>query len=101
LQYDDAAVNRGLSGAKFGIKSCVEQNPPTKVPSAFSISLELWDFADEHGKVRDVRSHEAPALAKCLFDALMGLEFGPGKDSRLPPGSVFVTVNVDEGKEAH
>jgi serine/threonine-protein kinase len=95
LQYDDAAVTRGLSGAKFGIKSCVQQDPPKKIPNTFSISLELWDFADEHGKVRDVRTHESAPLAKCLRDALMGLEFGPGKDAKLPPGSMFIVVDVD------
>jgi serine/threonine-protein kinase len=95
LQYDEGAVNRGLSGAKFGIKSCVDQNRPAKIPDAFSISLELWDFADEHGKVRDVRTHESAALTKCLRDALMGLEFGPGKDAKLPPGSIFIVVDVD------
>ena len=95
LQYDDAAVARGLSGAKFGIKSCVEQNRPAKIPHALSILLELWDFAGEHGKVRDVRTHEPAPLAKCLRDALMGLEFGPGKDPKLPPGPVFVVVDVD------
>jgi serine/threonine-protein kinase len=98
LQYDQGAVNRGVAAAKFGIKSCVEQNPPARLPTTFSISLELWDFADEHGKVRDVRTHESPPLAKCLFDALKDLEFGPTKDTRLPPGSMFITVNVDAAK---
>ena len=93
-QYDEAAVNRGLSGAKFGIKTCVEQNPP-KVPAAFVITLELWDFADEHGKVRAVVVRESPALSKCLREALMGLEFGPGRIDKLPPGTVFASVNVD------
>ena len=83
-----------MAGAKFGIKTCVEQNPPAKIPDAFSIVLELWDFADHHGQVRAVNTREPAPLQKCLRDALMGLELGPGK-SHLPPGSVFVTVNVD------
>jgi len=94
-QYDENAVNRGLSGAKFGIKSCIEQNPPKKMPTTISISLQLWDFADQHGQVHDVRGGETPALSKCLRDALMGLEFGPGKVSGMPAGSVFVSVFVD------
>ncbi len=96
-QYDEAAVNRGLAGAKFGIKSCLEQNPPKTLPSALTITLELWDFAEEHGKVRDVRSHESPALSKCLHEALMGLEFGPAKPG-FAPGTVFVSVNVDAAR---
>ncbi|HEX4513248.1 MAG TPA: serine/threonine-protein kinase [Polyangiaceae bacterium] len=93
-QYDEAAVNRGLSGGKFGIKSCVEQNPPQTLPDTFTITLELWDIADEHGKVRDVRSREPAALSKCLHEALEGLEFGPSKPG-FAPGTVFISVNVD------
>lgn len=96
-QYDEAAVNRGISGGKFGIKSCLDQNPPKTLPTSFAITLELWDFADEHGKVRDVRTHESAALSKCLSDALMGIEFGPAKHN-LPPGTVFVTVRVDAAR---
>jgi len=96
-QYDDAAANRGVSGAKFSIKSCIEQNPPKTIPTSFAITLSLWSFAEHQGQVRDVTTQQAPALGKCLRDALMGLEFGPPKGG-LPPGAVFVSVNVDAVK---
>jgi len=97
LQYDEAALNRGLSGAKFSIKSCLEQSPPKTLPTSFAISLALWSFADHQGQVRDVSTQQPPALAKCLRDALVGLEFGPPKGG-LPPGAVFVSVNVDSAR---
>ena len=97
LQYDHATVERFVAPLRPLVQACLEQHPPAKLPAALAIDLELWNLGDAMGKVRDARVNETPALAGCLRDAFMPLSFGPPKSAAMPPGAVFVRVQVDDG----
>ncbi len=94
-QYDARAIERTVNPLRPSLKACFEQHPPNTLPATVGVSMELWNIGDEIGKVRDARIHEPPALTSCMYDLFMSLTFGPQKDSRLPPGAVFVNVTVE------
>jgi serine/threonine protein kinase len=94
LQYDAATVDRMTAGVKPLVQACIEKDPPNTIPAALGVGLELWTIGDEVGKVRDVRVNEPPRLSRCLRDVFMPLSMGPPKSPQMPPGAVFVTVEV-------
>ncbi|HEY1955283.1 MAG TPA: serine/threonine-protein kinase [Polyangiaceae bacterium] len=95
FQYDTAAIMRIMTPMKPLIRQCIENHPPHTLPATMVITLELWTLGDEIGKVREVRMGEPPPLVACVRDALLPVEFGPGKNPQMPPGGIFVTVAVD------
>ncbi len=95
FQYDARTVDRTIAGLRIPVKACIEQHPPNTIPARMAVMLELWNVGDEIGKVRDVRTHEPPALRKCLYDVFEPVSFGPQKQSNLPPGAVSVFINVE------
>ncbi len=98
LQYDGRAIERAVAGVRPLVKSCFEQHRPSKLPVSIAIDLELWTVGDDVGKVRDVRVREPAALARCLHDVFIPLSLGPPRSPNMPPGGVFVLVDVTEGK---
>ena len=96
LQYDHATVERFVAPLRPLVQACFEQHRPAKLPVVLAIDLELWNIGDAMGKVRDARVNDAPALASCLRDTFMPLSFGPPKSAAMPPGAVFVRVQVDD-----
>ena len=94
LQYPLPVSARIVSIVQSQIRSCILQHPPATVPATIGIKLELWNIGDLEGKVRSVDAREPPALEACFRDALMPVSFGPGADPKLPPGAIFLTVEV-------
>ncbi len=97
IQYDTRTVERAVAGVRPLVKSCVEQHPVRVFPATIAVDLELWSVGDEVGKVRAARVSEAPKLAACLSDVFEPLSIGPPKSASMPPGAVFVMIEVTQG----
>lgn len=93
-QYDRLTILRAVRPVEPLAKACLRAHPPRRLPSAYGITLELWTFGDEVGKVSSVKVDEPPSLARCLRDAYLPLAFGPPKSPQMPPGAVFVAIEV-------
>lgn len=95
MQYDRVAIERMVLPMRPLVELCFQKHPLAgKLPTVVGVGLELWNVGNDMGKVRDVRVHEAPALAQCIHDVFITLSFGPPKDPKMPPGAVFVSVEV-------
>jgi len=94
LQYPPQTTNRIVGIVQSQIKSCVEQHRPATLPATMAIKLELWNIGDLEGKVRSVEAREPPVLEACFREALEPVSFGPTADPKIPPGAIFLTVEV-------
>ncbi|CAN5270125.1 hypothetical protein BH09MYX1_BH09MYX1_66360 [soil metagenome] len=93
-QYDPTSIDRVVQPFRPLIAQCIEQNRPRTLPAVFGVLLELWTFADEVGKVRSVVIHEPAPLQACLTSVFQPLSFGTPRDPTMPPGAVFITVDI-------